>query len=64
MLDLVGNTPMVRLHRIGGAASGMADILCKLEGQNPAGSVKDRACLAMVEAAERDGRLEPGDTIV
>ena len=42
----------------------MADILCKLEGQNPAGSVKDRACLAMIEAAERDGRLTPGDTIV
>ena len=61
MLDLVGKTPMVRLRRI---ASGMADILCKLEGQNPAGSVKDRACLAMVEAAERDGRLQPGDTIV
>jgi cysteine synthase A len=64
MLDLVGKTPMVRLRRIGGAASGMAEILCKLEGQNPAGSVKDRACLAMVEAAERDGRLQPGDTIV
>ena len=61
MLDLVGKTPMVRLRRI---ASGMADIYCKLEGQNPAGSVKDRACLAMVEAAERDGRLKPGDTIV
>ena len=61
MLDLVGNTPMVRLKRI---SSGIADIACKLEGQNPAGSVKDRACLAMVEAAERDGRLKPGDTIV
>ena len=64
MLDLVGKTPMVRLRRIGGAASDMADILCKLEGQNPAGSVKDRACLSMIEAAERDGRLKPGDTIV
>jgi len=61
MLDLVGNTPIVRLRRI---ASGIAEIACKLEGQNPAGSVKDRACLAMVEAAERDGRLSPGDTIV
>ena len=61
MLQLVGNTPMVRLRRI---ASGIADVVCKLEGQNPAGSVKDRACLAMVEAAERDGRLKPGDTIV
>ena len=61
MLDLVGKTPMVRLRRI---SSGIADIVCKLEGQNPAGSVKDRACLAMIEAAERDGRLSPGDTIV
>src|SRR5687767_2154457 len=64
MLDLVGKTPMVRLRRIGGAASGIAEIFCKLEGQNPAGSVKDRACLAMIEAAERDGRLAAGDTIV
>ncbi len=61
MLELVGKTPIVRLRRI---ASGMAEVLCKLEGQNPAGSVKDRACLAMVEAAERDGRLSPGATIV
>ncbi|HEY5946090.1 MAG TPA: cysteine synthase A [Kofleriaceae bacterium] len=64
MLELVGRTPMVRLRRIGGAAAGIAEIACKLEGQNPAGSVKDRACLAMVEAAEREGRLKPGDTIV
>src|SRR5678815_4716191 len=64
MLELVGRTPMVRLRRIGGAAAGIAEIACKLEGNNPAGSVKDRACLAMVEAAERDGRLKPGDTIV
>ena len=64
MLELVGHTPMVRLRRIAGAAAGIAEVLCKLEGQNPAGSVKDRACLAMVEAAERDGRLRPGDTIV
>ena len=64
MLELVGHTPMVRLRRIAGAAAGIAEVLCKLEGQNPAGSVKDRACLAMVEAAERDGRLRAGDTIV
>jgi cysteine synthase len=64
MLELVGRTPMVRLRRIGGATAGIAEIVCKLEGHNPAGSVKDRACLAMVEAAERDGRLKPGDTIV
>ena len=54
---------MVRLRKISGAP-GIAEIVCKLEGANPAGSVKDRACLAMVEAAERDGRLKRGDTIV
>lgn len=64
MLELVGGTPIVRLRRIAGAAVGTADVLVKLEGQNPAGSVKDRACLAMIEAAERDGRLRAGDTIV
>ncbi|MDQ3364214.1 MAG: cysteine synthase A [Myxococcota bacterium] len=64
MLELVGKTPMVRLRRIGGAAAGTAEILVKLEGQNPAGSVKDRACLSMIEAAERDSKLRPGDTIV
>jgi cysteine synthase A len=64
VLELIGGTPMVRLQRIAGASSGMADIAVKLEGRNPAGSVKDRACIAMIEAAERDGRLRPGDTIV
>ncbi len=52
---------MVKLRRM---ASGMADVLLKLESHNPAGSVKDRACLAMIEGAERDGKLKPGDTIV
>ena len=52
---------MVKLRRM---ASGMADVLLKLESHNPAGSVKDRACLAMIEAAEADGSLKPGDTIV
>jgi cysteine synthase A len=64
VLELIGGTPMVRLRRIAGEPSGMADVVVKLEGQNPAGSVKDRACIAMIEAAERDGRLRPGDTIV
>ena len=64
MLELVGRTPMVRLRRIAGATTGIAEVVCKLEGHNPAGSVKDRACLAMVDTAERDGRLKPGDTIV
>jgi len=64
VLEIIGDTPMVRLRRIAGETSGMADVVVKLEGQNPAGSVKDRACIAMIEAAERDGRLRPGDTIV
>jgi cysteine synthase A len=64
VLDLVGETPMVRLRRIGGESSGIADVVVKLEGQNPAGSVKDRVCIAMIAAAERDGTLRPGDTIV
>jgi cysteine synthase A len=61
VLDLVGGTPMVRLARMG---AGGAEILLKLESWNPAGSVKDRIGLAMIEAAEREGRLRPGDTIV
>ena len=62
LLDLVGNTPVVRLQRM--VPAGSAEVWAKLESFNPAGSVKDRICLAMIEAAERDGRLEPGATIV
>jgi cysteine synthase A len=61
-LELIGNTPIVELRRI--VAPGSARLFGKLEAANPAGSVKDRICLAMVEAAERDGRLLPGGTIV
>ena len=61
-LDLIGNTPIVELRRI--AHPGGARVFGKLESFNPAGSVKDRICLAMIEAAERDGRLRPGGTIV
>ncbi len=62
VLDLVGSTPLVRLHRVVPADG--AQVLAKLESLNPAGSVKDRIALAMVEAAEREGRLRPGSTIV
>lgn len=62
VLDLIGGTPVVRLHRI--PAGGSADILVKLESLNPSGSVKDRIALSMIEAAERDGHLQPGATIV
>jgi cysteine synthase len=62
ILDLVGNTPIVRLDRL--SPPGGARILAKLEYLNPGGSVKDRIGLSMIEAAERDGRLQPGGTIV
>ncbi len=62
VLDLVGRTPLVRLSRV--APRGVAGVVAKLESQNPSGSVKDRPALAMVEAAERDGRLREGAMIV
>jgi cystathionine beta-synthase len=62
VLDLVGSTPIVRLDRISQDVPGT--ILAKLEYLNPGGSVKDRIGLAMIEAAERDGSLKPGGTIV
>jgi cysteine synthase A len=62
VLDLIGRTQLVRLHRV--APEGAAEVLGKLEAQNPAGSVKDRIALSMVEAAEREGRIKPGDTLV
>jgi cystathionine beta-synthase len=62
VLDLVGNTPIVRLEKI--SADVAPTILAKLEYLNPGGSVKDRIGLAMIEAAERDGKLKPGGTIV
>ena len=61
VLDLIGNTPMVRLSRI---APQEIEILGKLESLNPAGSVKDRIALSMIEAAEEAGELKPGDTII
>jgi cysteine synthase len=62
VLDLVGGTPMVRLNRV--VPPGAAEVVGKMESMNPAGSVKDRIALNMIEAAEREGRLKPGDTIV
>jgi cystathionine beta-synthase len=62
LLDLIGHTPLVRMDRVGRDIPGL--LLAKLEFLNPGGSVKDRPALAMVEAAERDGRLRAGGTIV
>src|SRR5436309_15245891 len=62
LVDLIGNTPLVRLARVG--ADLECDLLAKLEMLNPGGSVKDRPAVAMIDAAERDGLLRPGGTIV
>src|SRR5437667_1510725 len=63
-LDLIGSTPVVRLNRLPQLEGVQAEVWAKLENLNPGGSVKDRICLSMVEAAERDGRLRPGGTII
>ena len=60
--DLVGNTPLVRLKRMPGHTTNF--VLGKLEGNNPAGSVKDRAALSMIMKAEEAGRIKPGDTLI
>ncbi|HUI47843.1 MAG TPA: cystathionine beta-synthase [Acidimicrobiia bacterium] len=64
ILDLVGNTPLVRLPRVSDAEGIRCTLVAKLETTNPGGSVKDRVAIAMVDAAERDGLLRPGGTIV
>jgi cysteine synthase B len=60
--DTVGNTPLVRLQRLPGQTSNV--LLAKLEGNNPAGSVKDRPALSMVVEAEKRGTIKPGDTLI
>jgi cysteine synthase A len=62
VIELIGHTPLVRLDRI--VPEGSAEVLGKLEARNPAGSVKDRIALSMVETAEREGLIKPGDTLV
>ena len=60
--DYVGNTPLVRLQRLPGNTSNV--ILAKLEGNNPAGSVKDRPALSMITEAEKRGDIQPGDVLI
>ena len=60
--DTVGNTPLVRLQRLPGSTGNV--LLAKLEGNNPAGSVKDRPALSMVVEAEKRGTIKPGDTLI
>jgi cystathionine beta-synthase len=61
VLDLIGNTPMIE---VSGFDTGPCRLFLKLESQNPGGSIKDRIGLAMIEAAEQDGRLQPGGVVV
>lgn len=59
--SLIGNTPLVKLQRLNKSEN---ELLVKLEGDNPAGSVKDRAAMSMIEGAEINGKIKPGDTII
>src|SRR3982750_4780138 len=61
VLDLIGNTPLVEVTRFD---TGCCQLFLKLESQTPGGSIKDRIGLAMIETAERDGRLKPGGTVI
>lgn len=62
ILELIGDTPLVELTKVCGSAK--ARVVAKLESQNPAGSVKDRIGWAMIEAAEREGKISPGQTVL
>ncbi|NLD14517.1 MAG: cysteine synthase CysM [Gammaproteobacteria bacterium] len=62
LADCIGNTPLIRLQRLGRDTGNT--LLVKLEGNNPAGSVKDRPAFAMIERAERSGLIRPGDTLI
>src|SRR4051794_19380747 len=62
ILDTIGDTPMVRLSRLDPGLR--TPLVAKMEVFNPGGSIKDRVALRMIEAAERDGRLKPGGTII
>src|SRR5687768_11055718 len=63
VLELITDTPLVEIRRLDGDLP-RARVLGKLESMNPGGSVKDRICLAMIDAAERDGRLRPGGVVI
>lgn len=64
ILEQIGNTPLVRLNKIPQSLGIEADVYAKVELFNAGGSVKDRIALRMVEAAEKSGRIKPGDTLI
>src|SRR6188472_2888941 len=61
ILSLIGETPLVEITRMD---TGPCQLFVKLENQNPTGSIKDRVALAMIEEAEREGKLQPGGTVI
>src|SRR5438477_4419730 len=61
ILSLIGETPLVEITRMD---TGPCQLFVKLENQNPTGSIKDRIALSMIEAAEEEGKLEPGGTVI
>ena len=61
VLDMIGNTPMLKLSQFD---TGLCDLFVKLESQNPGGSIKDRIAVTMIEAAEKEGKIKPGGTII
>lgn len=64
VLELIGSTPLVRLSNLEKLSDVQAEVVAKVESFNPGGSVKDRIAIAMIEAAEKDGRLRPGGVII
>ena len=64
VLELIGSTPLVRLSNLEKLSGVQAEVVAKVESFNPGGSVKDRIAIAMIEAAEKDGRLKPGGVII
>ena len=62
ILELIGNTPLIKLNNL--VTPDSAEIWAKLENLNPAGSIKERICLSMIEAAEKDGSIDPESTVI